>query len=89
MKKIYLLFTTLLFTISLAKAQSRTDTLIQQLGNAYLKNPEPVGLSIGVYVNGHTHFYNFGTSDKAKTALPTANTIYEIGSITKTFTSFN
>lgn len=86
MKKIYLLFIAGIFTFNLAHGQAITDTLVKQLGNAYLKNPGTVGLSIGVYVKGHTHFYNFGTTDRAKPNLPTSKTIYEIGSITKTFT---
>jgi CubicO group peptidase (beta-lactamase class C family) len=45
-----------------------------------------VGLSIVVSVRGQTTFYNYGTVSKASPQLPTSDTLYEIGSITKTFT---
>jgi CubicO group peptidase (beta-lactamase class C family) len=46
-----------------------------------------VGLSIGITQNGQTYFYNFGTTEKGKSEVATPNTVYEIGSISKTFTS--
>lgn len=63
------------------------DTIVKRLGENFIKNPESVGLSIGIYDNGKTCFYNFGVTEKGKSQIPTQNTIYEIGSITKTFTS--
>jgi CubicO group peptidase (beta-lactamase class C family) len=63
------------------------DTLVKRLGKSFIDNPASVGLSIGIYNNGKSGFYNFGVTEKGKTKAPTQNTIYEIGSITKTFTS--
>jgi serine-type D-Ala-D-Ala carboxypeptidase/endopeptidase len=68
--------------------KNRLTSLIQVLGEKMLKNSQMVGLSIGVFHNGTSSFYNFGTTEKGKAIVPTQNTIYEIGSITKTFTSF-
>jgi CubicO group peptidase (beta-lactamase class C family) len=51
-----------------------------------LKIPSRVGLSIGIIKDGKTHAYNFGTTEKGKDWLPTQNTVYEIGAISKTFT---
>ena len=62
--------------------------LINNLGQDLLKEKQTVGLSIGVYNNDKTYFYNFGTTEKGKQLIPTENTVYEIGSITKTFMSF-
>ena len=79
------------FSISLAYAQSSPpnfDSLIRNLGANFIKNRQGVGLSIGIYNNGKTYFYNFGTTEVGKDLLPTQNTVYEIGSITKTFVSF-
>lgn len=50
--------------------------------------PSSAGLSIGLYTNEKNYFYNFGTIEKGKTILPTENTLYEIGSVAKTFTGF-
>ena len=71
-----------------AKSQeANAGNLVKKLGEEFIKNPESVGLSIGIFDKGNTYFYNFGTPEKGKSQLPTQNTIYEIGSITKTFTS--
>ena len=45
-----------------------------------------VGLSLGLYYNQEEFFHNFGTIEIGNNISPTQNTIYEIGSITKTFT---
>ncbi|WP_020594708.1 serine hydrolase [Spirosoma panaciterrae] len=60
---------------------------IQQLGSAFVQAKGHMGLSIGIIRNGKTAFYNFGTVEKGKNLTPTQNTIYEIGSISKTFGS--
>lgn len=52
----------------------------------FAKNPI-IGLSIGICQNDSTWFYNYGTVEKGQQILPTKKTIYEIGSITKTFTA--
>lgn len=67
--------------------QINPDTLVERLGKTFIKDKQAVGLSIGVYNNGTNYFYNFGTTEKGKALLPTKNSIYEIGSITKTFVS--
>ncbi|WP_461125959.1 serine hydrolase [Spirosoma aerophilum] len=61
------------------------ETAIQQLGTAFVQEKAHVGLSIGIVRNGKTSFYTFGTTEKGKNELPTQQTIYEIGSISKTF----
>ena len=66
----------------------KLDSLARNLGEKFMKNPQSVGLSIGVYDNGKSNFYNFGTTGNGKEIAPSKNTIYEIASITKTFTSY-
>ncbi len=66
---------------------TQPETTIQQLGTAFVREKAHVGLSIGIVRNGKTSFYNFGTTERGKEQLPTQNTIYEIGSISKTFGS--
>ena len=84
----------LVTTVQLATAQTslsaevdRTDAAIQQLGTTFVQEKNHVGLSIGLVQNGRTRFYNFGTTQKKNGQQPTLNTIYEIGSISKTFGS--
>jgi serine-type D-Ala-D-Ala carboxypeptidase/endopeptidase len=83
----------ILFFISpfIAASQTGKDSLailIDKLGNDLINEKEAVGLSIGVFDNGKTSFYNFGSTQKGGTVIPTQNTVYEIGSITKTFVSY-
>lgn len=63
------------------------DTLIDKLGKNFIKNKQAVGLSVGVYNNGASYFYNYGTTEIENRKPPTQNTVYEIGSITKAFIS--
>lgn len=63
------------------------DILINRLGSEYMKTPEAIGLSIAVYHSDQASYYNFGTIEKGTQTLPTPATVYEIGSITKTFVS--
>lgn len=63
---------------------AQVSATVQQLGTAFIQEKARVGLSIGIVRNGQTQFYNFGTTETGKNQPPTQNTIYEIGSITKT-----
>lgn len=63
------------------------DTLVNGIGKNFTKNPQAVGLSIGIYNNGQSYFYNYGSTERNEIKLPTQNTVYEIGSVTKTFVS--
>ena len=59
------------------------DTVVKQ----YFTDPNTVGASISVLKNGKTFFYNYGETKQGNHQLPTAHSIYEIGSISKTFTA--
>jgi CubicO group peptidase (beta-lactamase class C family) len=52
----------------------------------FMLNPNNAGLSIVIIKDGATYFYNYGETKKGSGQLPGSATIYEIGSITKTFT---
>jgi len=43
------------------------------------------GMAVGVVVNGETHVYNFGATSKATGKPVDDDTLFEIGSVTKTF----
>jgi len=53
----------------------------------YIENDKTKGVSIGTYKNGEIEFYNFGIVADASKVTPSEKSIYEIGSITKTFTA--
>ncbi len=62
------------------------DSIVQSAAMGFMKDTARVGLSIGIYKNGKTYTFHYGSSEKGKDFRPTDNTIYEIGSISKTFT---
>lgn len=64
-----------------------TDKKIDSAARTYIQKANTVGLSIGILKNGIIHTYNYGETAKGNRKLPDANNLYEIGSITKTFTA--
>jgi len=67
--------------------KSATDKIVDTAARPYIQKANTVGLSIGVISNGKISTYNYGETTRGNNLLPTANTIFEIGSITKTFTA--
>ena len=68
------------------KQTNNVETLVHNSVHRFLNDSSRVGLSIGIYANGKEFFFNYGSTQKEKQILPTSKTIYEIGSISKTFT---
>jgi CubicO group peptidase (beta-lactamase class C family) len=60
----------------------KTDSLAQ----AFISMSNTVGLAIGVLENGNYHTYNYGETRKGDGDAPSAYYLFEIGSISKTFT---
>lgn len=97
MKEPFFLFFTLLLALHgrTQNAQStRTinhltneiDAIVNDAASTFMKDTSRVGLSIGIIKDGKAYTFNYGSTEKGKDFLPTNNTIYEIGSISKTFT---
>ena len=63
------------------------DLSVDSVVRAYFRNPYATALSIGIIRNGQEFFYHYGETTKGNNQLPTNETLYELGSITKTFTS--
>ncbi|SFC54945.1 CubicO group peptidase, beta-lactamase class C family [Parapedobacter composti] len=51
----------------------------------YISQTQAVGISIGISVNGEEYFYNMGELVRGTARVPDEHTVYEIGSISKTF----
>ncbi|MDB5144126.1 MAG: beta-lactamase family protein, partial [Mucilaginibacter sp.] len=64
-----------------------TDKKVDSAARNYIQKSNTVGLSIGIFKDGVTHIYNYGETAAGNGVMPDANSIFEIGSITKTFTS--
>lgn len=64
------------------------DFYIDSIAKTYLSNPHTASLSIGLIQNNKVNHFFYGETIKGdKLSLPTGNSIYEIGSISKVFTS--
>ncbi|MCF6403067.1 beta-lactamase family protein [Chitinophaga filiformis] len=61
--------------------RTSTDSIVQTALSKFMQDSARVMVSVGIYKNGKTFIYNYGKKDKGD-----KNTIYEIGSISKTFT---
>ena len=69
------------------RLRSAQDRKVDTAARSYIQKSNTVGVSIGVIKNGQVSLYNYGEMVKGGGHLPTGETLYEIGSITKTFTS--
>ncbi len=66
--------------------KTELDLIVDSIVSNYASSPLSVGLSIGIILNNKTFYYHYGAFEKGTNKLPTNETIYEIGSISKTFT---
>lgn len=78
-KRIFQLIAVLAVWIHTVSAQSAIDTIAPSAANTFLKDKAFASLDIGVIKNGTIHRYHFGPGK--------ATQLFEIGSVTKTFTS--
>src|SRR5580698_10282142 len=62
------------------------DKAVDKAAGKFFAKGQHVGLSIAISDHGHAVFYNYGAVNKSKVRLPDRNSVYEIASITKTFT---
>jgi CubicO group peptidase (beta-lactamase class C family) len=69
------------------KLKTTLDKQVDSIARKYIQRSNTVGLSIGILKEGHMETYGYGETSKGNNELPNANTIFEIGSITKTFTA--
>jgi D-alanyl-D-alanine-carboxypeptidase/D-alanyl-D-alanine-endopeptidase len=70
---------------SMAAEPASGDTGIREAGRAWLQDNAGIGLTIGIYDNGRREYFNFGATQIDGNRLPTQDTVYEIGSLSKTF----
>ncbi|MFY7901175.1 MAG: serine hydrolase domain-containing protein, partial [Chitinophagaceae bacterium] len=65
---------------------NRIDIIVDSLTSDYINTEGNVGVSVAVYINNKEYYYNYGETKMNNQQLPTNRSLYEIGSITKTFT---
>jgi D-alanyl-D-alanine-carboxypeptidase/D-alanyl-D-alanine-endopeptidase len=69
-----------------ADGSDEGDANVERMAQTFLQNGCHVGLSIAIVNGKHFRFYNFGSTSREKRITPQPDSIYELGSVTKTFT---
>lgn len=67
------------------KMTTTLDSVVDRSVVDFMQSPQNCGLSIGIIKDSVTYFYNYGETKRNNKDLPDKNSIYEIGSISKTF----
>lgn len=67
--------------------QTELDKKIDAVIRSYIQKPNTVGLSVGIIYADKNSIYHYGETARGNGKLPDANSIFEIGSISKTFTA--
>jgi serine-type D-Ala-D-Ala carboxypeptidase/endopeptidase len=67
-------------------SRATIDSIVNEAAGTFMKDTTQVGLSIGIIKNEIKYTFHFGSVEKGKNLRPTDSTIYEIGSVSKTFT---
>jgi len=82
-----IIFLTILSPTLIFAQNESLDKLIKNIIKRELDFDETPGISIGIIDPDSSYIYNFGETQKGNKQTPDANTIYEIGSATKVFTT--
>ncbi|ELB2854842.1 beta-lactamase [Vibrio alginolyticus] len=64
---------------------SQLKSVVDECAKGLINEYDIPGLAVAVTIDGKRYFYNYGLADVSKGSLVTNNTIFELGSISKTF----
>ena len=73
--------------ISNVEAKNPLDLYVDSVARQYAKNGNAHSLSVAIIHQNKINTFFYGETIPGNNSLPDANTIYEIGSVTKTFTA--
>ncbi len=68
-------------------ARPALDEVVQEAAQALMQQYNIPGLAIGLSVDGQQRFYNFGVASRDTQRKVSSDTLFEVGSISKTFTA--
>ncbi|AVH29661.1 class C beta-lactamase [Vibrio diabolicus] len=64
---------------------SQLKSVVDECAKGLMNEYDIPGLAVAVTIDGMRYFYNYGFADESKGSLVTNDTIFELGSISKTF----
>jgi beta-lactamase class C len=76
-----------LLTAGQCVAQDPIESVVNAAVKPVLQKEGIAGMAVAVTVNGKQHFFNYGVASKETAKPVTENTLFEIGSVSKTYTA--
>ena len=83
----FLLFTAVASAKDAPDPHKAADIEFQNTVQRFMRQHDVPGIAIAITVKGADHYYTFGVGSKKTRARVTPDTLFEIGSISKTFTA--
>jgi beta-lactamase class C len=76
-----------LLTAGQCVAQDPIESVVNAAVKPVMQTQDIAGMAVAVTVNGKQHFFNYGMASKETAKPVTENTLFEIGSVSKTYTA--
>ncbi len=67
--------------------EARVETIISQTVQPLMERYGVPGVAVGIVLGGQSHIFNYGAASKATGKPVTDSTLFQIGSVSKTFTA--
>ncbi|MBO9547830.1 class C beta-lactamase [Pseudomonas sp.] len=77
----------ILFGFACAHAAEPLQAQVDEVIRPLMKEQDIAGMAVAVYANGQAHYFSYGVASKADGSAVTADTLFEIGSLSKTYTA--
>lgn len=79
--------TTLALLHTTAQADDTLQTRVTETIRPLMQEYGIAGMAVGVYQDGQAHYFSFGVADKTARTPVSADTLFEVGSLSKTYTA--
>ncbi|MGJ7518507.1 class C beta-lactamase [Pseudomonas baetica] len=77
----------LLFGAGYCTAVDRIETIVDAAIKPVMQQQQIPGMAVAITINGQPHYFNYGVASKETGNAVSENTLFEIGSVSKTYTA--